>query len=122
MDSDSVFWDRLADMPAWGAEQECVLRRESNALQIAMLQRESAKIIERCGVRTKEVVAIGSEISGVMGQMTKLNERIKYLRRVNDACSWRRAVTALYGADAFNECRAWIVAEEASAMREAPPV
>ena len=32
-DDDAVFWDRLAEMPAWEAEQECVSRREALVLR-----------------------------------------------------------------------------------------
>ncbi len=40
MQSDAIFWDRLAGMPMVEAEQELVLRRESIASEAASLMRE----------------------------------------------------------------------------------
>lgn len=103
MISDQVFWDRLQDMPLAEAEQELVLRREENALVLAMLQKEKSeaknKFIEK---------DIGNEIFNVMSQMTKINERIKYLRKLQDKVTWKNAVRALYGQDAVEECVIWI--------------
>lgn len=104
-DDDRVFWDRLEEMPAWEAEQECVLRREHNALAMNMLQseRERAK-------SDNERRAIGVELFRVAGQNSLLNERIRYLRRLENKVQWKEAVKEVLGADAFNACVEWIEA------------
>lgn len=105
---DSIFWDRLADMPFAEAEQECVIRRENNSLEIAMLQQEISAILDRTGVRNQEAKSIGSEMAGIMAQNTILNERIKYLRRLQDKVKWKEAVRAVFGDDAVDQCVVWI--------------
>lgn len=111
MSDDDIFWERISEMPFSEAEQECVIRREHNVLEIAMLQGEIEKIKSRTGLKangSKECRDIGVVLMGVMGQNTLLNERIKYLRRVQDKINWKEAVRALYGDDAVEDCKLWI--------------
>jgi len=101
---DQQFWDRIADMPWLEAEQECVLRRENNALQIAMLTQERARLQDERGVRRGgEIDRIGVEISTLGSQNCVLNERIKYMRKVGDIVSWRKAVTEVLGREAYEQ-------------------
>ena len=115
-ESDAIFWDRLAGMPATEAEQECVLRRDTNCLELAMLQGEIAKITDTKGVKaTKEAKDIGLVMSGIMAQNTALNERIKYLRKLHDKLAWKHAVRAIYGDEGVEACVVWIQMQENAA-------
>lgn len=105
---DMIFWDRIHDMPPVEAEQECVLRRENNSLQIAMLQREHAGVIDRRGAKCQEARDIGVAIAEVGAQNTALNERIKYLRKLQDKLQWKEAVRTLFGDEACEQCVVWI--------------
>lgn len=110
---ESIFWERIADMPAWEAEQELVLRRENNALEIVMLQSLMAEELEASnGRKTAESRRIGEELYAIGAQNSLINERIKYLRRLQDSISWRRAVRAVCGDDAYEECAQWCAREE----------
>lgn len=112
---DQVFWDRVADMPSWEAEQECVLRRENNSLQMAMLRDTLNLILERTkGTRNQEAKRIGVEIANIGAQNTLLNERIKYLRNLQTKVSWRMAVETLFGIEAVEQCKVWLVQNEVS--------
>jgi hypothetical protein len=102
---DAIFWDRLQDMPPMEAEQECVMRRERIALENAMLHTERTKINPPVGsTQRKEFADMGVAMSENMAQMTKLNERIKYLRRLQDKVQWRETVRELFGDDAVEQC------------------
>lgn len=105
---DQIFWDRIHDMPAVEAEQECVLRRENNSLQIAMLQKEHAAVMSRRGAKCQEARDIGVAIAEVGAQNTALNERIKYLRNLQTKIQWKEAVRTLFGDDACEQCVVWI--------------
>lgn len=106
---DAIFWDRLHAMPAWEAEQECVLRREGLALENAMLNSERARINPPIGARQKEeFAALGVALMDNAARFTKLNERIRYLRKLQDTIHWKEAVSTLYGTDAAEECVVWI--------------
>ena len=95
---DATFWERLADMPAWEAEQECVMRRESLVLENAMLNGELLK------TQGRERSALGAAMAENNAQLTKLMERIKYLRKMQDRIHWREAVRDLFGDDAVEQC------------------
>ena len=110
---DQVFWDRLADMPTAEAEQECVLRREHNALQLAMLQGEHAAVLQQRGP-CEESRALTVAMAELQAQNTALNERIKYLRKVQNAANWRMAVEAVLGLDAVEQCKAWMAQHDES--------
>lgn len=103
---DLIFWERIAEMPLWEAEQECVMRREENALQRAMLQNEKDSATAKN--RKSEEREIGAEIYQLMSQSTKLNERITMLRKLQDKIHWRSAVKALYGDEAVTDCLVWM--------------
>lgn len=105
MDSDRVFWDRLADMPPWEAEQECISRREQLCLQMAMLDNERENIARPLtGQREREYKKIGVAKTEIAAQLTKINERVKYLRKLQTMLQWKEAVRVLFGQDAFDEC------------------
>lgn len=103
MNDDDLFWDRIEEMPLIEAEQELVLRREKNNLTIAMLKRE-----QETAWPQKEKDKIGVEMFQVMAQMTKINERLKYIRKLQDTIRWKNAVKALYGQEAVEQCLIWI--------------
>ncbi len=110
---DQVFWDRVADMPSVEAEQECVLRRENNALQIAMLQGELAECLAKHGP-SKESRALTVAMAEVQAQNSVLNERIKYLRKLQNAVNWRMAVEAVFGAEGVEQCKVWLAKNDES--------
>jgi hypothetical protein len=95
---DAVFWDRLAEMPAWEAEQECVTRRESLVLENAMLGGEQVRAAGR------EHGAICGSIRENNAQISRLVERIKYLRKLQDRVHWRETVRELFGDEAVEQC------------------
>lgn len=98
-ESDAVFWDRLHGMPNWEAEQECVMRRERLALENAMLNVEKAK-----SRRPLERDQLGAAILENNSQLTTINERIKYLRKLQDRIQWKETVRALFGDEAVAQC------------------
>lgn len=103
--NDQVFWDRVMDMPPWEAEQELVLRREQIALENAMLMTERAKIDPRGGRRQEqEHKDLGVAISENGAALCRINERIKYLRKLQDQIRWRHAVENLFGYEAVEQC------------------
>jgi hypothetical protein len=99
-ESDAVFWDRLHGMPNWEAEQECVMRRERLALENAMLNVEKVK-----SRRPLERDQLGAAILENNSQLTTLNERIKYLRKLQDRIQWKETVRELFGDEAVTQCK-----------------
>lgn len=94
-DEDAMFWDRVADMPAWEAEQELVLRRErviSENEELAPSRRDKGA---------------GLQIMANARLLTQLNERIRYLRKLQDAIQWRESVREVLGDEAVALCLAW---------------
>ena len=106
MNDDAIFWERLQDMPIWEAEQELVLRREGNVLEANMLLMERDKLLA-VGMhkRARELMSAHQER---LGQNTKINERIKYLRNLQNRLQWKEAVRALFGQDGVEQCVVWI--------------
>lgn len=102
---DAMFWERLHDMPAWEAEQECVMRREELALQNAELLTQRSKMNPPIGLKQKELyAALGAEMQENSSRLVRLNERIKYLRKLQHRIQWKEAVRALFGDDAVEQC------------------
>lgn len=118
-DSDKVFWERLAEMPVIEQEQECVLRREHVALRLAMLHGEKVAAEDRHDKR--EASRIGVAMFEDNAQITVLNERIKYLRRLLEAISWRNAVKAVLGQEAYEQVVLWRVREESERLAAGYP-
>jgi len=99
-DSEAIFWERVADMPAWEAEQELVLRRESVVLENAMLMSEREKL---CKGR-REYRMLGVALFENNAQLTAIGERIRYLRKLQDKVQLKTAVIELFGQEAFEQC------------------
>jgi hypothetical protein len=110
-EDDAIFWERLAEMPFEEHEQECVLRREHVVLQLGVLA-EAKSLAEGRGSKA-EASAIGRDIFALGAQLTMLNERIKYIRRLMDSLSWRKAVRSVLGEEAYEQCVVWRVMQEA---------
>ena len=104
MKDDAVFWERIADMPAWEAEQEIVLRREQLVLENSMLSGER----EKAGQKTKEAREIGVAIQENNAALTKCAEKIKYLRNLQNRLAWRMAVEQVCGIEAVEKCLIWM--------------
>ena len=98
MTPDAVFWERIADMPALEAEQELVARRVEILAENVELARHNTVQGDAAGRRMLENSA----------QLAALNERIKYLRKMQHAISWRAAVAAVYGDDGVERCSVWM--------------
>lgn len=98
MTPDAVFWERIADMPALEAEQELVARRRALMSENAALAEQHRQPGDAAGRR----MIANSDLIGV------LNDRIKYLRRLQDAVRWRAAVGALFGDEAIERCVVWM--------------
>lgn len=106
---DKVFWERLADMPFWEAEQELVLRREHNQLQLGVLASARAALVGNLTKAAKrEAAELGAAMAGIHQQMTLINERLKYLRKLQERIHWRAAVKATLGDEAALACSIWI--------------
>ncbi len=114
MDDEAIFWERVTAMPSLEAEQELVLRRERYAAeqQELMLARE---IAERRRDHTAHA-ALGRQMFILAQQVVAINERIKYLRRMSDRITWRKAVQEVLGPDAFEQCSAWIARNDEAAV------
>lgn len=110
MEDDAIFWDRLAGMPFEEHEQECVLRREHVILQIGML-RANKQEAQQLG-KKEEAQRLGVAIFEDGAQLTMLNERIKYLRRLIDTISWKSAVKKVLGEEVYEQLIVWRVREE----------
>lgn len=110
-EDDQIFWDRLQDMPHFEAEQELVMRREDLLLQRAMLAGELEKAKETRS--RKDVTRIGTGLLDVAAQLSLINERIKYIRRLGDRIKWRAAVAAVAGEDVVEQCLIWMEMEYA---------
>lgn len=95
---DAMFWDRVADMPAWEAEQELVRRRERLTVENDEMLAHKGRNGDEFGVR----------IMANNRQLTMLNERIKYLRNLQAKMHWKDAVRALFGQEAYEQCVVWI--------------
>ncbi len=107
MDREQIFWDRLVDMPLVEAEQELVLRREEIAKEESQraqrLNATTANSARRNDYR-KEIAAS----KAAEANLTKINERIKYYRKLQDRLHWRNAVREFFGDDAVTECLVWM--------------
>lgn len=99
-DSDMVFWERLEEMPHWEAEQECVLRRNALVERKASIEAQRKDTpVTRYGIEAKE--ALFKEIKLIDGQMSKLNDRISALRRLQTAVNWRASIKAVCTPDVY---------------------
>lgn len=109
MVDDTIFWDRLGGMPAWEAEQECVRRREHVSHQNAQLLAERAKLVD---VYTRDARkkhdALGASMAENNAQLAKINEHIKYLRKLQNQVHWREAVRQLFGDEGVEQCIVYI--------------
>lgn len=103
---DEIFWERIIDMPPWEAEQELVLRREKVVAEIGAMLNEMAAAKAAGNLKRAGVLAIQQHAHAA--QLTKVNERIKYLRKLQNRVQWKEAVLALYGQEAYERCVVWI--------------
>jgi DNA gyrase/topoisomerase IV subunit B len=109
MDDDKVFWARLEEMPPWEAEQECVARREQLCLENAMLDAERNKLNPTGRpYETREYKALGVAMRENASRTTRLNERLKYLRKLQTRLEWKLAVQTLFGQEAYEQCAVWL--------------
>lgn len=105
-DEEMIFWERVAEMPPWEAEQELVSRKHD-----ATRRREAALAAQgkaRKWRNEPEIRRWGTEVDSINRLLGKLNDRITYLRKLQDRMQWKHAVIALYGQDAYNDCVMWI--------------
>lgn len=112
-EEEQFFWDRIAGMPSLEAEQELVLRRERISSELSAMQLELADAKRRRDYTAES--ALGRQLFRMAASLTLVNERIKYLRKVHDTIMWRRAVSAVLGADAYEQCAAWVAQHDESA-------
>lgn len=100
--TDQVFWDRLSGMPPTEAEEECVLRRIELSERVGHLRRQvaSAKARGDDAAATK----LGQEVRAVDATLTRVNERIKQIRKLLDRIQWRETVRELFGEEAVEAC------------------
>lgn len=103
---DAIFWERIIDMPLWEAEQELVARREwIRAQQAETLVRQ--RLHEQQGNHLKaRTEVLKRDALGV--QSTMVNERIKYMRNLQNRLNWKDAVLAIYGQEGYEKCVVWM--------------
>ena len=78
---------------------------EQLCLQMSMLDNERENIARPLtGQREREYKKIGVAKTEIAAQLTKINERVKYLRKLQTMLQWKEAVRVLFGQDAFDEC------------------
>jgi hypothetical protein len=99
---DSLFWERLRDMPDVEAEIELVMRRHT------LTDENAALIAFRAGRYTREADEAGARISQNQAQLTRIGDELKILRNHMDRCNWRKAVRAVLGDEAYLQCALWI--------------
>lgn len=98
-EQEGIFWARLVEMPLEEAEQELVLRRESNALLI-----EKSRQLKMAADAANDQRAshhYGVLIFTTASQNTLINERLRYVRRLMDSLSWRESVRTCLGQEAY---------------------
>lgn len=111
---DEMFWDRLLDMPDVEAIQELHDRR---AKLVERRIEINAYWAGRFVKRTEEDVETTNMIDATI---TKINQEMKERnRRLNNA-TWRNAVRAVCGEDAYLKCREWIVINETGVTPDKP--
>ena len=86
-------------------------------LEVNMLRNEMSAA--KHAKREKEAIEIGRAIRDADSQLGLIGERIKYMRKVEDAIRWRKAVETVLGQEALEACLIWRVQEgrEADDMR-----
>lgn len=113
---DQVFWDRLADMPWVEAEQECVSRREQLLLELAVLRSAKPNVS-----LPRDREAITAEETYMNGQLSLLNERIRYLRKVQERVRWVDACKAILDDDTYMAIKMHMERLEAEVRATCPP-
>ncbi|MES2730001.1 MAG: hypothetical protein V4621_07925 [Pseudomonadota bacterium] len=104
--NDEIFWERLEEMPDLEAEMELVARR-------LIVLRENAELIaQKTGRNSTHGDELGIHISQNGLQLSLLNERLTEIRRRMNRASWQNAIRAVYGAEGYEKCRAWVMMEE----------
>ena len=74
-----------------------------------MLESERNKLLPlNSSVRTREYKALGLAIRENASRQTKLNEHIKYVRKLQNRLQWKDAVLALFGQEGYEQCVVWI--------------
>lgn len=105
-EDDAFFWERLQDMPDIEAVGELSLRRTR------LVERKRELIAYWDGRYAKKDHKDSAELAGIDLTLTKVNEEIKMRNRRMDNASWRNAVRAVLGDDAYNLCREWVIINE----------
>lgn len=102
MDSDDLFWERLREMPDVEAEMELVMRRH------ALTDENADLIVFRKGRFDRAGDEAGVRIIQNQAQLTRLGDELKMVRNRMDRTSWRKAVKAVLGEEAYDQCALWI--------------
>lgn len=89
-------------MPLVEAEEQCVYRRIDLSEQVGIL-RERLAILKQRG-EDAAAVALGRQVRGVDATLTRLNERIKQIRKLQERIQWRETVRELFGDEAVEAC------------------
>lgn len=90
-------------MPDIEAVAELSLRREELVARLAALVEYNRGRY----IKTDEID--GQKKHTIDATLTKINEEMKFRNRRMDSVSWRNAVRAVLGEDAYNQCRDWIM-------------
>ncbi len=112
---DQVFWDRIADMPWVEAELECVKRREELTQQRHDLE---AEVLSQTHRQRRDLAKLNAK--EIDGQLTLLNERIKWLRKVQARVSWAEACRAVLDHETYTEVRVRMALLEQEAVAQCP--
>jgi hypothetical protein len=99
---DSIFWDRLQDMPDAEAVQELNLRRDDLVLQKAVLQK--AKV----AANLRDAAEITRAVMENDSLITKINSEAKQRNIRMDRRKWKDSVRAVFGDEGVEKCLIWM--------------
>ena len=102
------FLERVKHMPDLEAEQELLMRRESNAEELAVAQSQIAEIEQRCGSKTKEARELGQHLQVIGADNSRLGVALRLLRDRMERTRWSKAVRAVHGDEGWAACREWM--------------
>lgn len=114
MKDDTVFWERLDGMPDYEADQELRLRKDELVLENAMLKNE----IDHGRHSDRERHRIGVVICENNMAINRIKQELRDISNRSTKTSWRKAVLAVLGEEAYEACRIWIAQTEDKLGRE----
>lgn len=98
---DSVFWERLVDMPYGEAIEELVSRRIQLVAERAVAERKR-------GTPEWDSAADADRNA----QLSKINAEIKRIHNLLNTLRWKDAVLAIFGREGYEACALWMAQQD----------